>query len=81
MREQRDIFSFVFQIMKHVKAVNIANLHDQLTWANNVIALELTRDVNSSNENSIIMTFLKQLRIKKNIWYRIYFRKYQSRVE
>jgi hypothetical protein len=81
VQKQRDIFNFVFQIMKHAKAVNIANLHDQLTWIYNVITSKLTRNVNFSNENSIIMIFLKQLKIEKITWYRIYFRKYQSRVE
>jgi hypothetical protein len=82
VRANRNISSFVFQIMRHAKAANIANFHDQSTWAYNVIAPELIKDIDFSDENISIMTFLKNLKTKKNIWYRIYIRKStSSRIE
>jgi hypothetical protein len=61
--------------MRHAKAANIIDLHDQLTWAYNVIAFELIKNIDFSDESISIMTFLKNLEIKKNIWHRIYIRK------
>jgi hypothetical protein len=82
VRVNRDISSFVFQIMRHAKVANIANLHDQLTWAYNVITFELIKNIDFSDENISIMTFLKNLKTKKNIWHRIYIRKStSSRIE
>ncbi len=78
VRANRNISSFVFQIMRHAKVANIANLHDQLTWAYNVIASELIKDIDSFDENTSIMTFLKNLKTKKDIWHRIYSRKFNS---
>jgi hypothetical protein len=78
VRANRDISSFVFQVMRHVKAANIADLHDQLIWAYNAIVSELTKDIDSFDENISIMTFLKNLKTKKNIWHRIYIRKSTS---
>jgi hypothetical protein len=82
VRANRDISSFVFQIMRHAKVVNIADLHDQLTWVYNAIVSKLIKDINSFDENISIMMFLKNLEIKKNIWHRIYTRKStSSRIE
>jgi hypothetical protein len=78
VRKNRNISNFVFQIMRHAKAANIANLHDQLTWAYNVIASELIKDIDLFDENISIMTFLKNLKTKKDIWHRIYSRKFNS---
>ncbi len=78
VRANRDIFSFVFQIMRHVKTINIVDLHEQLTWAYNAIASKLARDIDFSDENTTTMTFLKNLKIKKNTWHRIYSRKLNS---
>jgi hypothetical protein len=61
--------------MRHAKAVNIADLHDQLIWVYNAIVSKLTKDINSLDENISIMTFLKNFETKKNIWHRIYNRK------
>ena len=76
VRAQRNISSFVFQIMKHVKNANINDLHEQLTWTYNVIASKFVRDVNSPNAFITITEFISKLKNKKKIWYRIYFRKY-----
>ena len=76
VRNQKNIFSFVFQIMKHVKKTNINDLHDQLTWIYNAIAPELVRDVDPFEKNITIINFINKLESKKEIWYRIYSRKY-----
>jgi hypothetical protein len=82
VRANRDIFNFVFQIMRHVKIANITDLHEQLTWTYNVIAFELFKNIDSFDENISIMTFLKNLKTKKNTWHRIYTRKStSSRIE
>jgi hypothetical protein len=82
VRANRNISSFVFQIMRQAKVANIANLHDQLTWTYNVITSELIKNIDFSDENISIMTFLKNLKTKKNIWHRIYIRKStSSRIE
>jgi hypothetical protein len=78
VRVNRDIFSFVFQIMRHVKIANITDLHEQLTWAYNAITSELIKDIDSFDENISIMTFLKNLETKKNTWHWIYSRKLNS---
>jgi hypothetical protein len=75
VRTNRDISSFVFRIMRHAKTANIANLHDQLTWAYNVIASELVKNIDFSDENISTMIFLENLETKKDIWHRIYTRK------
>jgi hypothetical protein len=75
VRANRNISSFIFQMMRHAKTVNIADLHDQSIWVYNAIVSKLTKDINSFDENISIMTFLKNLEIKKNIWQRIYNRK------
>ncbi len=75
VRANKNISSFVFQIMRHAKIVNIVDLHEQLIWVYNVIVSELTRDIDLSDENITTMIFLKNLETKKNIWHRIYSRK------
>ncbi len=75
-------WSFVFQIMRHAKIANIVDLHDQLIWVYNAIVSKLIKNINSFDENISIMTFLKNLETKKNIWHRIYTRKsISSRIE
>jgi hypothetical protein len=64
--------------MRHVKIANIADLHEQFTWAYNAIASKLAKNIDSFDENITIMTFLKNLKIKKNTWHRIYNRKFNS---
>jgi hypothetical protein len=82
VRANRNISSFVFQIMRHAKVVNIADLHDQFIWVYNAIVSKLIKDINLLDENISIMTFLKNLKTKKNIWHRIYTRKStSSRIE
>ncbi len=82
VRANRNISSFVFQIMRHAKVVNIADLHDQLIWIYNAIVSKLIKNINFFDENISIMTFLKNLETKKNIWHRIYIRKsISSRIE
>jgi hypothetical protein len=61
--------------MRHAKAVNIIDLHNQLTWAYNAIISKLVKDIDSLDENTSTMIFLKNLKIKKNTWHRIYNRK------
>ncbi len=78
VQTNKNIFSFVFQIMQHAKIVNIADLHEQLIWVYNVIASKLTKDIDSLDENITTMTFLKYFETKKNIWHRIYNRKLTS---
>ncbi len=78
VRVNRDIFSLVFQIMWHAKTVNIVNSLDQLIWAYNVITFELIRDIDFFDENILIMTFFKNLEMKKDTWHRIYTRKLTS---
>jgi hypothetical protein len=75
VRVNRNISSFVFQMMRHAKIVNIVDLHDQLIWIYNAIVSKLIKDINSFDENITIMIFLKNLETKKNIWHRIYNRK------
>jgi hypothetical protein len=75
VRVNKNISSFVFQIMRHTKVVNIVDLHDQLIWVYNAIVSKLARNINSFDENTSTMIFLKNLEIKKNIWHRIYSRK------
>lgn len=75
LRSRRDISSFVFQTMRHAKAANISDLHGQLTWAYNAIAPEIARDVDPSDENILIASFLERLESRKETWYRIYSRK------
>jgi hypothetical protein len=81
VKTNRNIFSFVFQIMRHAKIANIADLHEQFTWAYNAITSELVKNIDSFDENISIMTFLKNLETKKDIWHRIYSRKLTSRIE
>jgi hypothetical protein len=82
VRANRDISSFVFQIMRHVKTINIIDLHEQLTWTYNVIVSKLTKNIDSFDENIFTMPFLKNLKTKKNTWHRIYRRKLNiSRIE
>jgi hypothetical protein len=82
VRVNKNISSFVFQIMKHAKVVNIIDLHDQLIWIYNAIVFKLIKNINFLDENISIMTFLKNLETKKNIWHRIYIRKsISSRIE
>ncbi len=82
VKANRNISSFVFQVMRHAKIANIADLHEQLTWAYNAIASKLAKNIDSFDENISIMTFLKNLETKKNIWHRIYTRKsISSRIE
>jgi hypothetical protein len=52
VRANRDISSFVFQVMRQAKAAKIADLHGQLTWAYNAIAPELARDIDPPDENT-----------------------------
>jgi hypothetical protein len=68
--------------MRHAKIANIVDLHDQLIWVYNAIVSKLIKNINSFDENISIMTFLKNLETKKNIWHRIYTRKsISSRIE
>jgi hypothetical protein len=53
--------------MRHAKAANIADLHEQLIWAYNAIVPELTRDIDSLDENITTMIFLKNLKTKRDI--------------
>ena len=64
--------------MKHAKAINIANIHDQLIWIYNAIAFELAKDIDFSKKIISISIFFKQLDNKREIWFRIYFRKFNK---
>jgi hypothetical protein len=82
VKANRNIPSFVFQIMRHVKTINIIDLHEQLTWTYNVIVSKLIKNIDSFDENIFTMIFLKNLKTKKNTWHRIYNRKLNiSRIE
>ena len=76
LRNHKNIFNFVFQIMRHAKKVNINDFHEQLIWVYNAIAFELVRNVNSSKEITFVINFINKLENKKKTWFRIYFRKY-----
>ena len=78
VRNKRNIFNFVFSVMRHVKATNISNVHDQLIWIFNAIVSELVRNINSFDERTNVTVFFNQLKNKREIWYRIYSRKYNN---
>ena len=78
LRNKRDMSSFVFSVMRHAKAANIADVHGQLTWAYNAIAPELARDIDPPEETTSVSTFLKQLDNKRETWFRIYSRKFNK---
>ena len=64
--------------MKHAKTINIANVHDQLIWTYNVIVFELTKNINFSKKIISVSIFFKQLDYKREIWFRIYIRKFNK---
>ena len=78
LKNKKNMFSFVFSVIKHAKAVNIANVHDQLTWIYNVIAFELTKNIDFSKKIIFVSIFFKQFDNKREIWFRIYFRKFNK---
>ena len=78
LRNKKNMFSFVFFIMKHAKTINIANVHNQLIWVYNAIVFELVKNINSSKKIISISIFYKQLDNKREIWFRIYFRKFNK---
>ena len=78
LKSKKNMSNFVFSVMKHAKAINITNVHDQLIWIYNAIAFELTRNINSSKKTTFVSTFFKQLDNKREIWFRIYFRTFNK---
>ena len=78
LKNKRNMFSFVFAIMKHAKTANIIEVHDQLIWIYNVIAFELTKDIDFLKKIISISIFFKQFDNKREIWFRIYFRKFNK---
>ena len=78
LKNKKNMFSFVFSVMKHAKAVNITDVHDQLIWIYNTIASELTKNINSSKKIIFVLIFFKQLDNKREIWFCIYFRKFNK---
>ena len=78
VKDQRDISSFVFSVMRHAKAANISDLYSQLTWAYNAIAPEIRRDIDPPRETTSITSFLEQLENKRDTWHQIYSRKFNS---
>ena len=64
--------------MRHAKAINITDVHDQLIWIYNAIAFKLARNINSSKKTTFVLTFFKQFDNKREIWFRIYFRKFNK---
>ena len=78
LKNKKNMFSFVFFVMKHAKTANIANVHDQLIWIYNAIAFELAKDIDFSKKIISISIFFKQLDNKREIWFRIYFRNFNK---
>ena len=78
LKNKKNMSSFVFSIMKHAKTINITDVHDQLIWVYNAIAFELTKNINSSKKTTFVSTFFKQLDNKREIWFRIYFCKFNK---
>ena len=78
LKNKRDMSSFVFAIMRHAKAANIADVHGQLIWIYNAIASELARDIDSPKETISVSIFFKQFDNKREIWFRIYSRKFNK---
>ena len=65
VRNKKDISNFVFQIMRHVKIINIEDLHEQFTWAYNVIVLKIIRNIDSFEKIITVAVFLFKLKNKK----------------
>ena len=78
LKNKKDMFSFVFSVMRHAKAINIANVHDQLIWVYNAIAFELAKDIDFSKKIISILIFFKQFDNKREIWFCIYFCKFNK---
>ena len=78
LKNKKNMFSFVFSVMKHAKTINIANVHDQLIWIYNAIAFELAKNIDFSKKIISISIFFKQLDNKREIWFCIYFRKFNK---
>ena len=72
VRNDRESFSYVQQIVNYVKDVNFDIIYHQLIWAWRNLDSKLKRDIDAFIETTTLTQFFEKIEIKKKIWQNVY---------
>ena len=72
VRNDRESFSYVQQIVSYVKNVNFDFIYHQLIWTWRNLDSKFKRDIDAFIETTTLTQFLEKIKIKKKIWQNMY---------
>ena len=74
VRNERESFDYIQQIVSHAMNVNFQNTHQQLIWIWKNLDSSLKRDISTSSEIISLINFLNIMKNRKKVWQKVYTR-------
>ena len=72
VRNDRESFSYVQQIVNYAKDASFDTIYHQLIWAWRNLDPKLKRDIDAPIETTTLTQFLEKVEVKKKIWQDVY---------
>ena len=72
VRNDRESFNYVQQIVSYVKNVNFDIIYHQLIWTWRNFDSKFKRDIDASIETTTLTQFFEKIEVKKKIWQNVY---------
>ena len=79
VRNQRSIFFYVQNVVRHCKNAHFLTIFSQLFWAWNHFDSNFQRDVEKSDFFIIVLRFIQKMKKKQIVWKRYYVKKISSK--